>query len=105
MNTAKWLAASSIISLVALTGCATSEQYDAPLKNWVGEPVSNFIAKSGYAPSQVIYAKNGKIYIFNIPSQSTATTTSGMIVPINESCTWTFRTDQSGKIIQYFWRG
>jgi len=126
MITIKWIVASAIISVGALTGCATTEKYDAMLKSWVGHPIGDYIAANGYTPSQVIDEANGKIYVFNVSSHGmyqmpttttanvygtgnmaygSATTSGGMLVPINYDCTWTFRTNESGNIYQYSWRG
>jgi hypothetical protein len=114
-------------ALVLLAGCATTAKFDAMMQSWVGSSINDYIAANGYTPNQVLDdADGGKIYIFGQSAQGmyqmptttttnvygagnaaygTSTTSGGMMIPIVMQCTWTFRTNASGKIYRYSWRG
>lgn len=111
-----------MISLVSLSGCATTSIMDGIMSSWSGESIESVTAQWGYPDEQREFNGN-KLYVwhhnkgFYLPStttttgtvnayggiNATSTTTGGNT--INGNCDRILEVDSKGTVIKWQWQG
>jgi hypothetical protein len=104
---------------LSVSGCATTEKYEAKLNSWVGDSINELMASWGY-PDGSFEAPNGnKVYVYshrssfttpiqttvhtNLYGPPTASTTGGQT--LNLWCKTYFEVDNAKNIIKWSWEG
>jgi hypothetical protein len=108
-----------LVTVMLLSGCATTEKYEAKLNRWIGHSINELMASWGY-PDGSFDAPNGnKIYVYsnqssfttptmttirpNLYGPPTAYTTGGFTR--NFWCKTYFEVDNDKRIIKWSWEG
>lgn len=103
-----------IIAIMILTGCATTEKYEAILNSWVGSDINDLMRSWGY-PVGSFQAPNGNtVYVYSSSNSVTTpirtysfnnvlTTTGGQTLDL--WCRTFFEIDSSKKIVLWRWEG
>jgi hypothetical protein len=112
------------LACLVMVACATVERFESVQAAWVGHPIDEYLADTGLAPTAVITAEDGEIYVFSFarryqspgrtPETSPTLDRVGTFpanpypdasVPIEQQCTWIYRTDADGVIRAFEYRG
>jgi hypothetical protein len=109
---------------LALSACATVQQFERAQESWIGQPIEDYLSDTGLSPSEVFADGDERVYVFSFSReyQSPGRTTERAIgiepvggvpttaypyasVPIHQECTWTYRTSAEGIIRDFDYRG
>jgi hypothetical protein len=112
------------LACLAMVACATVERFEAVQAGWVGRTIDSYVDDTGLVPTEVLAAEDGKIYVFSFarryqspgrtPETSPTIDRPGTFpanpyphaaVPIDQQCTWTYRTDAEGIIRAFEYQG
>ena len=100
-----------VIIALSINSCATTANYSAKIKTWMGHDVNNLITSWG-PPSDVYTMPNGnKMYTWLWNGGTLVTTNYNYYLNMTLTnkvtywCKTTFTTDKSDKIINWRWEG
>ncbi|MGR3913345.1 MAG: hypothetical protein OD918_02270 [Gammaproteobacteria bacterium] len=93
----------------ALTGCATTANYEKILESWVGSNADELIFSWGPPHNSSGLSGGGRVLEYSSSSTGTVTTPiygGGWVsIPYTEACKTLFMVDESGTIIKWRWTG
>lgn len=117
----------ALLTLLALTGCATWSQMDQGLASLRGKPLDRAIKVLGYPSGEqniagkrlIVWARNatqtmyhpqtattyGNVYSGGVMGTYSQTTTYGTYVPVTYACNITLEVDSSDTIVAYQYQG
>lgn len=104
--------------ILILSGCATTENYNAILESWIGHNANDLVNSWGY-PNSVFEAPNGNtVYVYGYQNstyipQTSYTTFSGNTAytnttggyTVNSNCTTYFEVNSQKTIVHWKWKG
>jgi hypothetical protein len=98
-----------LILLLLLTGCATTEKYDAKVKTWVGSDINELIASWGPPSSGFDMPNGNKMYTY-VKSMGSSTYVDndaliGTTARTNSLYCKTTFTVAGSRITDYHWQG
>ncbi len=108
-----------ILFVFALSGCATTANYEKKLNTWIGVDAKELIAQVGYPDSSIQVPNGNMIYVYKsfgyvtMPTTGNTTTfgTGYSITTINPGqtiwsyCNTYFEIGPDGKILKWSWEG
>jgi hypothetical protein len=112
------------LACLAMIACATVERFESAQAGWVGRHIESYLDDTGLVPTEVLAAEDGEVYVFSFarryqspgrtPETSPTIDRPGTFpanpyphaaVPIEQRCTWIYRTDAAGVIRAFEYQG
>jgi len=113
-----------IAALLAVSGCASTSEFERIQADWLGKPIDDYLAESGLSPTGVLSGPDGHVYIFSFsreyrtPFRTTEESPTidkvesfptnpypGAGASIPQACTWMYRVDGAGVITGFEYEG
>jgi hypothetical protein len=116
------------ISVILLTGCATTANYERILSSWVGADADHLVRSWGPPTRSFPLSNGGQVFVYDRGGSSTFTTpvqveqdpgmfignmyypgqttvTGGQVYNIRHSCRTQFEVNSSNRIVSWRWEG
>ncbi|MEZ8990095.1 hypothetical protein AB4571_15345 [Vibrio breoganii] len=115
-----------IVVITILSGCATTERYNAILDTWMGHDTEELVNSWGYPDNSFVAPNGNKVYVYGyqastyVPQTNYTTTTYNAVggtlygnsttnsvggYTVQHNCTTFFEVDESGTLVNWRWKG